>query len=170
MILSLLSYFRRQQEKKTLYRNFIFGVEDALVSTVGLLSGVAAASATRETIITSGIVLIFVEAFSMAIGSYLSEETTEKGRRGRTLASHAASVMFVSYLVAGCVPLIPYLITPVSVAYPLSIVVALTALVALGIHSAIRFTLPIMGKAVEMVILGGLATLVGVAIGSLLKA
>lgn len=170
MLLRLASYFRKRQEKKTLYRNFIFGVEDALVSTVGLLSGVAAADTSREDIVTSGIVLIFVEAFSMAIGSFLSEETTSRGRAGRTAASHGASIMFVSYLLAGCIPLTPYLLTPVHLAYPLSILVSLASLVLLGIYSARRFRLPLLAKAVEMLVLGGLATLVGVAIGSLLSA
>jgi len=170
MLLRLLGYYRHKQEKTTLYRNFIFGVEDSLVSTVGLLSGVATASVSDKAVATSGIILIFVEAFSMAVGSYLSEETTTAyGRRGRALASRAASVMFISYIVAGCIPLFPYLILPVTLAYPLSIGASLLALTMLGVHSALRFKLPVLGKAVEMVILGGLATLVGVAIGSLLK-
>lgn len=169
MLLRIWHYLRRREEKKTLYRNFIFGVEDSLVSTVGLLSGVAAADSSRNVIVTSGIVLIFVEAFSMGIGSFLSEETTS-GRATRILASHAASVMFVSYLVAGFIPLAPYLFLPVEIASPTSIVIALLALIALGIHSALRFKLPLLPKAIEMLILGGLATLVGVGIGSLLKA
>jgi len=69
---------RRTEVKRNLFRNFIFGVEDSLVSTVGLLSGIAAADTSRFTIITTGIVLIFVEAFSMGIGSFLSEETSEQ--------------------------------------------------------------------------------------------
>ena len=52
-------------------RAFVFGVEDSLASTVGLLSGIAIAGAGRETILMTGIVLIFVEAFSMAIGDFL---------------------------------------------------------------------------------------------------
>ena len=47
-------------------RNFIFGVEDSLVSTAGLLSGIAATGMSRPAILLTGIVLIFVEAFSMA--------------------------------------------------------------------------------------------------------
>ena len=61
-----------------LVRNFVFGIEDSLVSTVGLLSGVAVAAVPRETIILIGVVLILVEAFSMAVGSFLSEQSTEE--------------------------------------------------------------------------------------------
>jgi hypothetical protein len=51
-------------------RNFIFGSEDSLVSTVGLLAGIVSAGIERKEIIISGIVLICVEAFSMSIGSF----------------------------------------------------------------------------------------------------
>ena len=53
------------------FSSFIFGVEDSLVSTVGLLSGVAVAGVTRTDIFITGIILIFVEAFSMGVGNFL---------------------------------------------------------------------------------------------------
>ena len=59
-------------------RNFTFGVEDSLVSTVGLLAGIALAGVGRETIVVTGLVLIFVEAFSMGVGSLLSEQSVEE--------------------------------------------------------------------------------------------
>lgn len=155
-----------------MFRNFIFGVEDSLVSTVGLLSGVAAADTGKSTIVTTGVVLIFVEAFSMAIGSFLSEEsavqlTHRKASRGQL--SKAAGVMFISYISAGLIPLAPYAFADRSVAVPLSIAFGLTALVALGVVSARKSKTNVFSKALEMLILGGLATLVGIAIGSILK-
>ena len=63
-------------------RNFVFGVEDSLVSTVGLLSGIAIAGMNRESIFATGVVLIFVEAVSMAAGSFLAETSAE------TVTSH----------------------------------------------------------------------------------
>src|SRR3990167_10071302 len=93
-------------------RNLVFGVEDGLVSTVGLLSGIAIAGAPRGTIFLTGGVLIFVEAFSMAAGSLLSEASVEEmdGGVDDTRGSLAAGVvMFGSYFAAGLVPLFPYI-------------------------------------------------------------
>src|SRR3989344_3129963 len=59
-------------------RNFIFGAEDSLVSTVGLLSGVAIGGVAKVDILLPGMVLIFVEAFSMAVGSFLAEFSVRK--------------------------------------------------------------------------------------------
>ena len=42
-------------------RAFVFGVEDSVASTVGLLSGIAIAGVARETILLTGAILILVE-------------------------------------------------------------------------------------------------------------
>ena len=93
----------------TYFRNFVFGVEDSLVSTVGLLSGIAIAGVAQKTIFLTGIVLIFVEGFSMAAGSFLSEASAEEySARQNVSPRHSALagvVMFVSYFVAGFIPL-----------------------------------------------------------------
>jgi VIT1/CCC1 family predicted Fe2+/Mn2+ transporter len=60
------------------FRNFIFGVEDGLVSTVGLISGIAVADVPKETIFVTGIILILVEAVSMAAASFLSENSANE--------------------------------------------------------------------------------------------
>lgn len=171
MFLHFFSH-RRDEERKTMFRNFIFGVEDSLVSTVGLLSGVAAANTNKSMILTTGVVLIFVEAFSMAIGSFLSEESAEQlahRKASRSQLSKAAGVMFISYISAGLIPLAPYVVFERDRAVPLSIVFALGALVALGVISARKSKSSVVAKGLEMLILGGLATLVGIAIGSILK-
>src|SRR3989338_10789579 len=90
-------------------RNFVFGVEDSLVSTVGLLSGIAIANVPRPTIFLTGVVLIFVEAFSMAVGSFLSEYSAEEYVH-RNVVSIRGSVldgivMLFAYFVAGFIPL-----------------------------------------------------------------
>ncbi len=153
-------------------RNFLFGVEDSLVSSVGLLSGIAVTSMPRASIVTTGIILIAVEAFSMGVGSFLAEETAEEYERrkntgGRSL--HGSVIMFVSYLVAGMVPLAPYLAVNPSRALPLSIAASILALVAVGLASAKLLGLSYTRQALRLALLGGLAIGVGVAIGSVLQ-
>ena len=100
----LWKIFHRHAKRDTYLRNFIFGVEDSLVSTVGLLAGVAAADISQAAILTTGLVLIVVEGFSMGIGSFLAEETTEEmaGEKPQTLeAIKGACTMLVSYCLAG---------------------------------------------------------------------
>lgn len=53
-------------------REIVFGMEDSLVSTLGATAGVAVGSGSRFVVILTGMVLVSVEAISMAAGSYLS--------------------------------------------------------------------------------------------------
>lgn len=151
-------------------RNLVFGVEDGLVSTVGLLSGIAIAGVDRETIFLTGVVLIFVEAFSMAAGSFLSEASVEEmdGGKDDTKGSLVAgAIMFASYFVAGFVPLFPYILVPVTQAFWISIACSVAVLLILGYWSG-RHTNNAWKKALRMGLVGGLAILVGAASGSFL--
>jgi VIT1/CCC1 family predicted Fe2+/Mn2+ transporter len=53
----------------------VLGVEDSLVSTMGILVGVAAGTESRYNILLMGMVLLVSQALSLAAGSYLSSET-----------------------------------------------------------------------------------------------
>ncbi len=149
-------------------RNFVFGVEDSLVSTVGLLSGVAVAGVESGTIILTGFVLICVEAFSMGVGSYLSEDTVDEAMRDKVSESKSlkgALVMFVSYLISGFVPLFPYLLSNSSRTIASSVVLTLIALLALGVLSAKLFNISLIKSSLRMLILGGSAIAIGVLVG-----
>ena len=59
-------------------REVVFGLEDSLVSTLGTVSGIAVGSGDTYTVVLSGVVLVFVEAVSMAAGSYLSSKSASQ--------------------------------------------------------------------------------------------
>ena len=56
-------------------RELVFGLEDGLVSTMGAVAGIAAGTDNGRIVILSGLVIIAVEALSMAAGSYLSNKS-----------------------------------------------------------------------------------------------
>lgn len=155
----------------TYIRNIVFGVEDSLVSTVGLLSGVAVAGVPNRTIILTGVVLIFVEAFSMGIGSLLSEHSVEqleqKGEAEIHKSFGGAGAMFFSYFVAGFVPLLPYLLADGTKAFWFSIGASLTGLFLLGYLSARVLNINAVKHGLKMLFFGGLAVILGVLVGSL---
>lgn len=149
-------------------RNFIFGVEDSLVSTSGLISGVAAAGITRSEIFTTGVVLIFVEAFSMGVGSFLSEGIADdymKQKKMSTKSIIGGIIMMISYFIAGIVPLFPYVFFEVKQAFVISIVGSLIALFLLGSLSAKYFRVKILKHGFRMLLIGGFAILIGIIVG-----
>ena len=158
-------------QRSLYFRNFIFGVEDSLVSTVGLLSGVAMGGVSREVIVLSGVVLILVEAFSMATGSFLTESSVRefdgqaKEPRGPILGG---VVMIISYMLSGFFPLAPYIFIDGINALYVSVGVSLLALFVLGGVSGSLSGGNIFGRGLRMLLIGGAAVLVGVAAGLVL--
>lgn len=154
-------------------RNFTFGVEDSLVSTVGLLSGIAIAGTPKETIILAGVILLFVEAFSMGVGSIVSENSTEEFEEKRELPLRrsilAGLTMFISYLVAGFVPLVPYFLFESIQALALSVILSLCLLFLLGLLSARVSNTNPLHQGTLFLSLGGIAIVIGVLVGTVLK-
>lgn len=155
------------------FRNFIFGVEDSLVSTVGLLSGVAVAGSPRDVIFITGTILILVEAFSMAAGSLLSEYSAEsyetKDEHITKTDIMSSVVMFVSYAISGLIPLLPYLFLSTSNAVTVSIILSIVSLFVLGLIGAKIAKIHLLRNAIRMAIVGGIAIMVGVLTGMIMK-
>lgn len=150
-------------------RNFVFGVEDSLVSTVGLVSGIAAAGISKSALILTGVVLVFVEAFSMAAGTLISDNSVREYDQHGTVpmgSSYSASiVMFISYFLSGFLILAPYIFLPTSTAFVLSIVIALVSLFILGAYVGRLSGIPPLKRGVTITLIGGAAILIGVAVG-----
>jgi VIT1/CCC1 family predicted Fe2+/Mn2+ transporter len=164
----------KHKELIVLYvRNFVFGVEDSLVSTVGLLSGIAAAGMGQRNLVMTGIVLLFVEAFSMAVGSFLSEYSAEEYVAHTEVTSRysiaAGIVMFVSYFFFGLIPLGPYMLFDPMRAFWVSIVLSLLVLSLLGVASARMFKVNIVKSTARMLFVGGMAIALGIFVGGLIN-
>jgi predicted membrane protein (TIGR00267 family) len=167
------SFLEEDKKNNSSYlRNFVFGVEDSLVSTVGLLSGIAIAGIEKKELFITAIILISVEAISMSAGSFLSESSEDDYLNGgkKTSRTYLSSIiMFLSYFISGFVPLAPYILFPIKNGLPLSVAFSLIGLGVLGFISAKISKTNILRSIMRMVFVGGLATITGVIIGILVK-
>lgn len=153
-------------------RTIIFGINDSLVSTVGFLAGISVAGVPRSTIILTGVIYALVEAFSMAMGDFLSEESAEEYMSHSNVNARpsitAAILMFISCVLASLIPLIPYIIFTSGAALVVSICVSIFTLFIVGVLSARFSRLPMLWRGARMALLGGAAIVMGIAIGSLM--
>ena len=153
-------------KREAFIRNLFFGVEDGLVSTLGFVSGIAVAGVEITTLFLTGIVLIFAEAFSMAAGSFLTAESvrdlTAARHRTHVTSVFGAVVMFVAYLTAGALVLVPYFFAWPGSAFTISVGMSLFALFLLGIFSARYAGVPAFRRGIRTVVLGGGALGLGV--------
>jgi VIT1/CCC1 family predicted Fe2+/Mn2+ transporter len=163
--------FKDKEEFAVFARNFIFGTEDSLVSTVGLLSGVAVGGMSRSDILLTGVVLIFVEAFSMGVGSFLSEYSADEylHRKKKIMAESVGGsiIMFITYIIAGLIPLMPYVLVKDQTAFGWSIALSLLALLILGLISGKLLKIPLVKSGIRMLVIGGMAVGVGVVVANI---
>lgn len=160
-----------KKDYSLIIRNFTFGVEDSLVSTVGLLAGIAVAGVPASTIFLTGFVLIFVEAFSMGVGSLLSEQSVEeyqmKTEANWAQPTFAAVIMFFSYVIAGLIPLLPYALKVFTNPVAWSIGFTLIALFLLGVLNSRLSKIKFWKNGLITLVMGGLAIGVGVVVGQI---
>lgn len=150
-------------------RNFVFGAEDGLVSTVGLLTGVSFAGLSSRHIIISGVILILVEAMSMAAGAYISEDSSADiitDDKPNSNLLYDSIVMFFSYLLIGLIPLLPYIfIGDTRLAFYWSLGMTLIALFSLGLFKGYFLRKPLLINAFKIAGIGsvviGIAVMVG---------
>lgn len=161
----------RKKDYSLVIRNFTFGVEDSLVSTVGLLVGIAVANVGQSSIVITGLVLIFVEAFSMAVGSLLSEESVDeyqmRGKANMSGPIKGAVIMFFSYVLAGLIPLGPFFYSSSAKAIIVSVILTLVSLFLLGFANAKMFRARAWHDGLFTLIMGSIAITVGIIVGQI---
>jgi VIT1/CCC1 family predicted Fe2+/Mn2+ transporter len=155
---------------KDYLRSSIFGVEDALVSTTGLVIGMSVGIKDPSIILLAGFVGVSVEALSMAAGEYLSDKAVQelqKTKKGTAVKN--SLIMFISYFLAGIIPIMPFMLFEQPISQWASLLFALVGLGVLGYSKAKIVKISIKRSIIEMVVVGGLATLLGIAVGIIFK-
>lgn len=161
---------RTSQPTSDYVRSAFFGFEDSLVSTTGFIAGVSAATHDAKLIIFTGVVAIAVEAFSMAAGEFLSEETTnDLSRRTTSSPVFGGLIMLGSYILAGLVPLLPAVLLPRSIAFVGSIAVAFFGLFLLGYFKGRITRRNPWLSGIKVLFIGGVATVIGVIVALFVK-
>jgi len=69
---------RQLAKIKYVLRDLVFGMEDGLVSNLGLILGVFVGGATTRVVVLAGLATMFAGAFSMSAGSYLSAKSQKE--------------------------------------------------------------------------------------------
>lgn len=147
----------------------MFGINDALVSTTGVIVGVSTGVDSKQVVILAGVVTILVEALSMGSGQYLSSKSAHQlsNKKDIKVPIYSGIIMFFAYFLAGLIPLLSIVLFPMSIARNVAIISALTALVALGYVKGKIVKVSPIKSALEVLIIGGVATIIGVIVGKL---
>jgi predicted membrane protein (TIGR00267 family) len=155
-------------------REIVFGLEDGMVSTLGVITGIASATNDRNIVIVSGFVVIAVESLSMAAGTYLSnksemnaESVVKVKNKFHNKPIIDAIYMGISYIFGGIIAVSSYWFFPISIAVVVSIIAVVVALFVTGMYSGkLTKTNPVK-TGLEMVFVSLSAAFVGFSIGKI---
>ena len=106
----------------------IYGANDGIVTTFAVVAGVTGAALYPSVVVILGIANLLADAFSMGMSDYLSRQSdiAYQATLGENAAIekapvYTALVTFVSFVIAGWTPLLPY-ITAIRPLFELSVV------------------------------------------------
>src|SRR3990167_6436552 len=115
-------------------RSVLFGIEDSLISTTGLIAGISVGADNNRIVVLGAVVSIVIEAVSMGVGEYLSDDAVQEldklKRHENSLVS--GFLMFGSNFAAGLIPLAPVLLLDYPSSLYFAVGLALVALFLLG--------------------------------------
>lgn len=147
-------------------RNVVYGLEDSVISTTGVVVGVTFAGLPTPHILVAAIILILVESSSMAFGAFLADKSfvnAENGQVGSLNLLLYALAMFLSYIVAGVVVILPYLLR---LKHDYAYTVAIAVVLLFGLVWFVEKDLP---KATAMTMLGVVILIATIVVGRYLE-
>ena len=152
--------------------DLVYGANDGILTTFAVVAGVTGGALSSQAVIILGVANLFADGLSMGVGSYLSirarESALEHQRRPEEEAQparHGLATLF-AFVVAGAVPLLPYLASSVDHRFQLAVICALG--VQFGVGAARSFVTASRWwvSGLEMLVLGALVATVAYGTGA----
>ena len=153
-------------------RSLMFGLQDGIVSTTGVVIGISTGVSDKAIIVMAALVAVAVEASSMAAGQYSSEKAVhqmDKSGKHTDNLYIGALIMFIAYMMGGAFSIVPIIAFDQPAAKIFAIASAFTGLFIIGYLKGYLVEHRPLRSAIELFIIGAIATAVGIIVGYLFK-
>ncbi len=154
----------------------VYGANDGIITTFAVIAGASGAVLGSGTIIILGIANLVADGFSMGASSFLAirtEADVARAHHRRAGDGHALArsvTTFFAFVVAGCLPLLPFLLPTFKAdALLVSTMGACTAFFFVGGARSYVTKRSFVSSGLEMLGVGGVAALLAYMIGALLR-
>jgi VIT1/CCC1 family predicted Fe2+/Mn2+ transporter len=158
-------------------RELIYGANDGIITTFAVVAGVAGGGLSLRVVLIIGAANLFADGLSMAAGNYLAIRSHESVLETQNLPEEEASPLrhaaatFLAFVVAGVVPLAPYMIPTLPVdRFASSIALTLLAMFAVGASRALIANVRWWKAGGEMLGLGALVAALAYGSGAMVAA
>jgi len=157
--------------------DLVFGANDGIVTTFAVVSGVQGAALDPRVAIILGFANLLADGFAMGAGNYLGNRSQQDyadnvGGENRETRWHAVghgAAIFLAFLAAGSVPLLPFFVLPPALTFAASCAATATALFVVGSLRTVVTRGRWFVSGLEMLAIGSLAAIAAYAIGDFLR-
>jgi len=164
---------RTIHERASFLRDFVFAADDGIITTFAVVAGALGAGLAPSIVLTLGFANLLADGFSMATGIYLgvkSEAEYEKSKNDPHWQSDSpfkqGLITFVSFDIAGVLPLLPFLFG-MRANFAASAAVVGISLFSLGVFKGIYGQKSLFKSGLETFLIGGVAATLAYAVGFL---
>ncbi len=159
-------------------RDLVYGANDGIITTFAVVAGVAGGGLSILAVLIVGAANLLADGLSMGVSNYLGIRSHESARAAENLPEEEAYparhgfATFAAFVLAGAVPLVPYLIPDATFdRFAVASVMTLAALFGVGASRSIVTNGRWWIDGLEMLVLGvavaGVAYGAGAAVASL---
>jgi VIT1/CCC1 family predicted Fe2+/Mn2+ transporter len=154
--------------------DIVYGANDGIITTFAVVAAAAGAGVSSTVIIILGIANLLADGFSMGASKYLSlrsEQSVDKAGSDDRIPLHDGFATFISFVIVGALPLVPFLIP--SAAHDAFLISAIATGVTFFVVGAARSmvtTLNPITAGFEMLLVGGIASGIAYGLGAFVEA
>ena len=154
-------------------RDLVYGANDGIITTFAVVAGVAGGGVAGHIVLIVGAANLAADGLSMGVGNYLAINAHEGALAAEGQPEEEAHAWkhglatFLAFVVAGAVPLVPYLFGDHALLFPLSAIATFTMLFLIGAARSLVTTGRWWRTGLEMFALGLLVAVAGFVAGAL---
>jgi VIT1/CCC1 family predicted Fe2+/Mn2+ transporter len=156
-------------------RELIYGANDGIITTFAVVASVAGGGLSPRVVLICGVANLLADGLSMAVGNYLSIRSHESVLEAKGLPEEEAYprrhalATFGAFVVAGALPLVPYVAPSIfERRFAWSVAVAFAAMFVIGASRTLVSRVRWWAGGLEMLGLGAAVTVVAYAAGALI--
>jgi VIT1/CCC1 family predicted Fe2+/Mn2+ transporter len=156
-------------------KDLVYGANDGIITTFAVVAGVAGAQLDARIVLILGFANLLADGFSMGASNFLSIRSDEAVRQSSGLAvlepfpgRHAVAT-FGAFVVAGCVPLLSYVVADAAAPFLTAVMLTLTTLFVVGAARALVTGVRWWWSGLEMLAVGSAAAAVAYGVGAFVE-
>lgn len=155
--------------------DIIYGANDGIITTFAIVASAAGANLGNSTIVILGIANLLADGFSMGSSSYLSQRSeydVAVANGNNTMDDESLKggvVTFVSFIIVGSIPLIPFFIPFITNPFMVSMIMTFVTFFIVGGLRAFVTKRSFLGSGLEMLLVGGVAAAIAYGVGWLVE-